>query len=279
MSYVIDESLSDPEYTLAKDVAGVFGTPRRIESIGIHWWGAFGQTHDKVCKFFVEADSDTSAHFVVSAGRINCLVSPGNAAWAAGNAYGNATAIHLELHPEATDQDYATAAWLISKLREWYGPELPLIPHRYWHNTACPGIWDLARLDRMARAITGTPAPVVPASAPPKPKPAPMKARTFPDSDLHWVVAKGDTLAKIAAYYNGPTVAQIAAYNNINPNKITPGQKIWIPGPLVWVIEKPDTIRSIARYYGLDPAYLARLNGLAGPDAVIYIGNRLTIKK
>lgn len=118
-------------------------------------------------------------------------------------------------------------------------------------------------------------APVVPASS----KPATPKPKVYPNSDIHWVVGKGDTLGKIQKYYNGPTVAQIAAYNNINPNQIKPGQKIWIPGPLVWVIEGPDTIRSVARYYGLDPAYLARLNGLPGPDATIYIGNRLIIKK
>lgn len=98
------------------------------------------------------------------------------------------------------------------------------------------------------------------------------------DGEIHWVVERGDTLGKIQAYYNGPSVAQIATYNNIDPNRIYPGQKIWIPGPLVWIIEAPDTIRSIAAYYGLDPAFLARQNGLAGPDATIYIGNRLTIK-
>jgi LysM repeat protein len=73
-------------------------------------------------------------------------------------------------------------------------------------------------------------------------------------------------------------VDAIAAYNGIDKDHIEPGQKIWIPGPLVWNIEGPDTIRSIAAYYGLDPAYLASLNGLAGPDAEIYIGNTLTIK-
>lgn len=131
------------------------------------------------------------------------------------------------------------------------------------------------------KAYMGIKPPVVVPASTPKPatKPAVQKPRVYPDSDIHWVVGKGDTLGKIQKYYGGPTVAQIAAYNNINPNQIKPGQKIWIPGPLVWVIEGPDTIRSVARYYGLDPAYLARLNGLPGPDATIYIGNRLIIKK
>lgn len=285
MTYTIDESLNDGEFTAAGDVGGVFGTPRHIESITIHHWGAFGQTHDGVLDFFVNRNRNTSAHFVVSAGRINCLVSPANAAWAAGNAYGNATSIHIECHPEATPQDYATVAWLVWWLRQHYG-NLPLRPHSSWTPTACPGIWDLSKVDRLARAQA--PAATVPQASKPATKPVTPAAKPTaaakpgfdPARDIHWVVAKGDTLGEIQAYYNGPSVAAIAKHNGIKDvNKLTPGQRVFIPGPLVWVIEGPDTIRSIARYYGVDPAYLAKLNGLAGPDATIYIGNTLTIKK
>lgn len=274
MGYVIDESLNDTDYTAAGLVAGVFGTPRHIESITIHHWGTFGQTHDGVLNFFVNQNSATSAHFVVSDGRINCLVSPADASWAAGNAYGNATSIHIECHPEATEGDYATVAWLVQWLRGVYGANLPLIPHNYWFNTACPGKWDLAKVDRLAKA----PAAIAQAPKPAVPAPAAQLPRVFPDSDIHWVVDSGDTLSKIAAYYNGPTVAQIAAYNNINPNQIVPGQKVWIPGRLVWNIEAPDSIKSIAAYYGLDAGYLARLNGLPSADSEIYIGNTLVVK-
>lgn len=272
MSYFIDESLSDSEFTAAASVPATFGQgPRRIESITIHHWGVFGQTHDGVVNFFMNQSFTTSAHFVVSDSRIHCLVSPANAAWAAGNAYGNTTSIHIECRPEATDGDYATVAWLVDFLRDNYGANLPLVPHRYWQNTACPGIWDLGKIDRLSRAIDASPAP-------PAPAPAPQQPRTFGPEEIHWVVDPGDTLSKIQAYYNGPSVAQIAAYNNINPDFLSIGQRIWIPGPLVWIIEAPDTIRSIAAYYGLDAGYLARLNGLRGPDAEIYIGNILKIK-
>ena len=275
MSYTIDESRSDPEFTPAELVRQTFGTDRRIESIGVHHWGAFGQTHDGVLNFFQNVDSDTSAHFVASGltlttGRINCIVSPVNAAWAAGNAYGNATAVHIELHPEATDADYACAAWLVNWIRENYGRNLPLIPHRQWHATACPGKWDLARLDRMARDLSGAPAT-------PAPAPAPAR-KTYPDSAIHWVVERGDTLSKIAAYYNGPSVAAIAAHNGIDPNRLAPGDKVWIPGRLVWTIEAPDTIRSVAKYYGVDPTWLAKFNGLPGPDSTIFIGNTLVVQ-
>lgn len=275
----IDESKNAKGFTAAADAPG-----RTIEEIVIHWWGERGQTHDGVVDFFVNGPGKTSAHFVVSAGRVTCLVTPADVAWHAGVWAENLRSIGIECRPEATPEDYRQVAELVAWLRSTYQKPLPLRAHREFHATACPGVWDLARIDTLARATGGAVSPqggVVKPSPAPKPKPVPVapKPRTRPETEIHWVVGKGDTLAKIAAYYNGPTVAKIAAYNNINPNVLTPGQKIWIPGPLVWVIEKPDTIRSVARYYGLDPAYLARLNGLSGPDATIYIGHRLTIKK
>lgn len=163
MGYFIDESLSDSEFTAPLNVPGTFGYSRVIESITIHHWGVFGQTHDGVLDWFVNRNPNTSAHFVVSDGRINCLVSPANAAWAAGNAYGNARSIHIECRPEATDGDYATVAWLVSWLRANYGADLPLVRHGDWTSTACPGVWDLARLDALAR---GTVTPAASAATP-----------------------------------------------------------------------------------------------------------------
>jgi N-acetylmuramoyl-L-alanine amidase len=40
---------------------------------------------------------------------------------------------------------------LIIFLRSQYG-NLPLRPHRFWTATACPGVWDLDKLDQMANA-------------------------------------------------------------------------------------------------------------------------------
>jgi len=145
----INESQTAKGYTPAALVPQVFGRARTIEGIVIHHWGSLGQRHDDVVKFFVSGPGTTSAHFVVSAGRIDCLVSPPDAAWHSGNAVGNATTIGIECHPEATDADYATVAELVSFLRSQYGP-LPLSPHRQWSSTACPGVWDLAKIDRLA---------------------------------------------------------------------------------------------------------------------------------
>lgn len=145
----INEGLTAKGYTPAAQVPAVFGRARTIDGIVIHHWGALGQRHQDVVDFFVNGPGTTSAHFVVSAGRIDCLVSPLDAAWHSGSALGNATTIGIECHPEATDADYATVAELVNFLRGTYGT-LPLSPHRQWNQTACPGVWDLPRIDRIA---------------------------------------------------------------------------------------------------------------------------------
>jgi hypothetical protein len=152
----INETLTAKGYTPAASVPQVFGRARTIDGIVIHHWGALGQTHDGVVNFFVNGPGETSAHFVASAGRINCLVSPLDAAWHSGNAVGNATTIGIECRPEATDADYATVAELVAWLRAEYGP-LPLTPHKQWQSTACPGVWNLARIDALASASTVVP--------------------------------------------------------------------------------------------------------------------------
>jgi len=151
---IIDESLTAKGYTPAALVPAAFGQPRTIQGIVIHHWGLTGQTHDGVNNFFVNGPGQTSAHYVVSAGRINCLVSPEDAAWHCPGK--NATHIGIECRPEATDGDYATVAELIRTLRAQYGP-LPLSRHRDWYSTACPGVWDLDRLEALAQGSTIAP--------------------------------------------------------------------------------------------------------------------------
>lgn len=150
MAYEYLTQHDSPHFTPANRVRAVFGRDRKVESITIHHWGKDGQRFDNIIGWFKNPAARTSAHYVVEAGRVACLVNVKDAAWHAGNKVGNATSIGLELRPEATDGDYATAAELIRKLRATYG-DLPLIPHSDWRPTVCPGRWDLVRLDRMAR--------------------------------------------------------------------------------------------------------------------------------
>lgn len=156
MTLTINESYTAKGWTPEHLCPAVFaGYARTIESITIHHWGLPGQTHQGVVDFFcTTGPGETSAHFVASAGRVDCIVSPMDVAWHAGNTRGNATSVGIECRPEASEADYQTVAELVAWLRATYGKDLPLIPHRDWQATACPGIWNLAKLDRMARAIT-----------------------------------------------------------------------------------------------------------------------------
>ncbi|WP_430508790.1 peptidoglycan recognition protein family protein, partial [Escherichia coli] len=94
--------------------------------------------------------AQTSAHFVVSGGRVHCIVSPTDTAWHAGLWDENLRSIGIECRPEATAADYATVAELVRWLRNKYG-NLPLRPHKQFYSTDCPGRWDLSRLDLLAR--------------------------------------------------------------------------------------------------------------------------------
>lgn len=166
---VIDESITAAHITAAADVAAVFRNgPRSVESITVHHWGPLGQDFDTVARYLAsDNDRESSAHFVAMDGRASCLVSPDDAAWHAGNAKGNQSSIGIELRPEATPGDYTTAAALIRYLRGIYG-NIPLVPHKFWINTECPGVWSLSKLNALAGVFPvktqSTPAPVTKAN-------------------------------------------------------------------------------------------------------------------
>lgn len=239
MGYIINEQLSDTEWTAAINALATFGTPRRIESITIHHWGSFGQTHYGVVDFFVNRNANTSAHFVASDGLIHCLVSPANIAWAAGNAYGNSTSIHIEARPEMTDGDVRTVSWLVAWIRSAYGANLPLKKHSEWSATACPGKWDLARVDREARAWTaaefsGASAAPAPAVAAPKPAPAPVAAarvihnRTVTVHGTKVRTGPGTQYTLAPGYPDGLAAgAVIAVMGYVAGQHVKPGDNAW----------------------------------------------------
>jgi N-acetyl-anhydromuramyl-L-alanine amidase AmpD len=142
--------------------------PRDVTAITIHWWGnPVGQTFEGIVDWFCNPRSSvtTSAHYVAEAGRVACIVSPDDIAWHAGDWGANVANIGIECNPRATDADYQTIGELVAYLRGLYG-DLPLYPHRHWTQTTCPGVYDIARIDAIARgadvkpqAATG-PAPI-----------------------------------------------------------------------------------------------------------------------
>lgn len=95
-----------------------------------------------------------------------------------------------------------------------------------------------------------------------------------------YTVKRGDTLSGIAAKY-GTTYQELAAYNGIsNPNIISMGQKIKIPGTgaVTHTVARGDTLSAIARKYGSTVSAIAKANNIANVN-IIHVGQVLTIPK
>ena len=163
----------------------------RIKSITIHHWGSRGQKFDNVVHWLCQKRAGTSAHYVVEAGKVACIVDPDRRAWHAGNSRGNHESIGIECRPEATDGDYATVAALIADLRAVYG-NIPLKRHKDWTATACPGVWDIQRLDRLARGAK--PGVSGGGASAPAPKPAVVNGKLTIDG--RWGAATTKALQK-----------------------------------------------------------------------------------
>lgn len=120
---------------------------------------------------------------------------------------------------------------------------------------------------------------------------------TVTSGETVYTVKKGDTLSAIASKY-GTTYQTLAAYNGIsNPNVISVGQQIKIPGTAeetkqtatattspatssttetVYTVVKGDTLSSIAKKYGTTYQKLAAYNGISNPN-IISIGQKIKI--
>lgn len=271
----IDESHNAKGFTPGDQVPG-----REILELYIHHWGLFGQTHDGVVDFFENGPGATSAHFVVSGGRVTCLVSPADVAWHAGTWDANIRSIGIECRPEADDETYQTVAELIAWLREQYG-DLPLKPHRANYATSCPGIWDLSRLDALARGgatvniAPSSPVQLQSAPAPVIPQPKEGEFRVDP----------GDTLGGIAKQFGWTLQSIIDANPGINPDLIYPNQ-ILNDGHAAYVAPAPtglppyctvdpgDTLGGIAVQFGVSLQYILDRNPGINAD-LIYPGQRI----
>lgn len=142
---------NSPNYTEAADVYATWGRPRTIEAIAIHWWGdpSQGPTYEGVVSYLCRPNGSSSAHIVATGTgrRAACLIDLENASWATNSA--NPYTISIECDPRCRDEDYDVVAEVIAQLRSIYG-YLPLVPHRQFTSTNCPGNYDLDRLERIA---------------------------------------------------------------------------------------------------------------------------------
>lgn len=98
----------------------------------------------------------------------------------------------------------------------------------------------------------------------PTPKPQPEEGNTY------YIVRRGDTLSKIALWYN-TTVAELVRLNNIqNPNLIYVDQKLLITtsddpnkeNEIIYTVKKGDTLWKISRRYGVSIETIASINNI-----------------
>jgi hypothetical protein len=151
MAYNYLTQFDSPNYTPGSQTRAVWGRERKIEAIAIHWWGDpnLKPTFEGIVNYLCRANGSSSAHYVATGTdrRVACLVAPGDNSWATNSA--NPTTISIECDPRCRDEDYDVVAELIADIRDTYG-DIPLVPHKQFVATACPGNYDLGRLDRMA---------------------------------------------------------------------------------------------------------------------------------
>ena len=166
----------------------------RITGITIHHWGASRRlSFLGIVKFLCGARpaNPTSAHYVaqgrnafgIKSRRVACIVDCDDTAYHAGNWAANLTNIGIECRPYPTAEDYDVIGELVADLRARYGP-LPLYPHRHWTATACPGDWDLDRIEQAAQiwaAKRGRGGGSGGGASAPKPKPHRRGGRLKPD--------------------------------------------------------------------------------------------------
>jgi LysM repeat protein len=118
----------------------------------------------------------------------------------------------------------------------------------------------------------------------PTPIPAPVPPPSSPADT--WTVRSGDTLSRIASFWN-TTVSAVAVANRITDvNLIRVGQVIRRPGSAgaapapvarrTYVVRSGDTLSAIAARYGTSVPALVALNHLSNPNR-IYAGQTLSV--
>lgn len=125
--------------------------------IVIHHWGQDGQSFDGVCSWLCRHNGDSSAHFVVEAGKVAQLMPVTDAAWHVGIKSINMQSIGIECRPEMSDGDLQTVVELVTDLFNKYG-EMPVRGHKDFVPTQCPGRYykKLSYIHDMAKSRCAT---------------------------------------------------------------------------------------------------------------------------
>lgn len=165
MGYEYITKYDSPNFTRGRE-------GNKPQYIVIHHWGVDGQSFWGVVNWLCRQGGNSSAHYVVEAGKVACIVDPDDTAWHAGNWWYNLRSIGIECRPEMSAGDLATVAELIREIWKAYG-KLPIIGHKDIVATACPGRYyaKLSTLKSMAEGGN--------ISAPPAPTPKPNAGKSI----------------------------------------------------------------------------------------------------
>lgn len=115
----------------------------------------------------------------------------------------------------------------------------------------------------------------------PKPEPTPEPENS---NSIYYIVKNGDTLTRIALWYN-TTVEELVRLNNIkNPDLIYIGQRLLIfvsddpnkQKEVKYTVKRGDTLYKIANRYGITVNEIVELNNIQNPN-LIYVGQILRI--
>jgi N-acetylmuramoyl-L-alanine amidase-like protein len=203
----VENQYNSPNFTPNSQVAAVFGRPRSIDYITIHWWGDpnQGPTYEGVVSWLCQPRAQVSAHDVITGTgrRVAVLVDYPNAAWHAGNSVGNATSLGFECDPRCRQEDYEAVAEDVADTWKYYGRMIPLRPHNSWTSTTCPGNYDLNKINAMAVALyNGAPAPKGASVEEVKQAYREVLEREADADGLNHYIASGMTAAQVRADLN-----------------------------------------------------------------------------
>lgn len=189
----------------------------KVRRIVIHHWDDPKRkpSLDGVVSWLTTTKSKVSAHYVVSGRQVYRLVPESVVAWHARG--GNQDSIGIECDPRQQDETYETVAALIREIRGRHG-DIPLVRHRdvKGSSTSCPGTYDLARLDRLARGKTA-------------PAPKASKGTSKPVSSGAACV-KAPAFPLPAGYYYGPPSGPRQSVSGRTRNSRVPNDVILVNG-------------------------------------------------
>lgn len=148
MAYAFDTHWNFPAHTKAHQVAATFGhaRPKVITEDGVHWWNLphLAGTYEFTNTFFVgQPVWGTSAHYVVTSGRVSCGVDEAHASHANGNAWANANLVTWELDPRLANRPEVIETFCDAVSDAWVNRGLAGPGRLRWHSeffaTMCPG--------------------------------------------------------------------------------------------------------------------------------------------